>query len=278
MALQHITDLLDVAATKYAAHGVSAYPLGDPNTCHRLTYVEICKSAQQNSELLRRMDGFAEGSVLLLHFDSHLDNIIWLWATLYAGCIPAMSTPFVRSEEHRKQHLLHPRELFDNAICLTRSTLRDQFPDDPILRLQEVDRFPTPPRSESDRVPRAKQQGLALLMLTSGSTGHAKAVCLTHKQILAALAGKSSFLPVENRFALLNWIRFDHVTSLVEIHLQTMFTGAEQIHLQPPDVISDPSLFLEMIHRHRVGKTFAPNFFLAKLRRWMESQATPREL
>lgn len=153
--------------------------------------------------------------------------------------------------------------------------MRDQFPDDPILRLREVDCFPR--LSGSVGVVPAKQQDLALLMLTSGSTGHAKAVCLTHSRILAALAGKSLCLPVENRFALLNWIGLDHVASLVEIHLQAMFIGAEQIHLQPSDVIADPSLFLEMIHRHRVGKTSAPNFFLEKLRRWMESQTAPRD-
>ncbi|KAL1986900.1 hypothetical protein VTN96DRAFT_5317 [Rasamsonia emersonii] len=159
--------------------------------------------------------------------------------------------------------------------AVRQSTLRDQFPDDPILRLREVDCFPR--LSGSVGVVPAKQQDLALLMLTSGSTGHAKAVCLTHSRILAALAGKSLCLPVENRFALLNWIGLDHVASLVEIHLQAMFIGAEQIHLQPSDVIADPSLFLEMIHRHRVGKTSAPNFFLEKLRRWMESQTAPRD-
>jgi long-subunit acyl-CoA synthetase (AMP-forming) len=33
---------------------------------------------------------------------------------------------------------------------------------------------------------------LAMLMLTSGSTGNAKAVRLRHKQVLAAISGKAS--------------------------------------------------------------------------------------
>ncbi|KAL1967219.1 hypothetical protein VTN77DRAFT_3510 [Rasamsonia byssochlamydoides] len=224
MPLQHITDLLEVAADKHATHGVSAYPLGDLSTCHRLTYKELLHSAQRNSELLRRMDGFAEGSIFLLHFDSHLDNIIWLWSALYAGCIPAMSTPFVRSKEHRNQHFLHLRVLFDNAICLTRSTLRDQFPDDdPILRLREVDGImPTREGGPLDAQADPRRRRWEELVPAGGA-----------------------------RFAFLNWIGLDHVGSLIEIHLHAMFIGAEQIHVQPPDVISDPSLFLEMIHRHR---------------------------
>jgi acyl-CoA synthetase (AMP-forming)/AMP-acid ligase II/acyl carrier protein len=57
------------------------------------------------------------------------------------------------------------------------------------------------------------------------------------------------------------------VGSLIEIHLSAMFTAVDQVHILAPDIISNPPLFLELIHKHRVARTFAPNFFLAKLRR-----------
>lgn len=58
----------------------------------------------------------------------------------------------------------------------------------------------------------------AILMFTSGSTGDAKAVRITHKQVLAAIARKASVrqLPLNRSF--LNWIGLDHIASLVEIH------------------------------------------------------------
>jgi thioesterase domain-containing protein/acyl carrier protein len=102
-------------------------------------------------------------------------------------------------------------------------------------------------------------------MLTSGSTGNAKAVRITHRQILAAIAGKASVrrLPPDKPF--LNWIGLDHVASLVEMHIQALWLGVDQIHVHAADVVSAPQTFLELLSRHRVSRTFAPNFFLGRL-------------
>ncbi|KAH8426373.1 uncharacterized protein LDX57_004111 [Aspergillus melleus] len=106
-------------------------------------------------------------------------------------------------------------------------------------------------------------------MLTSGSTSLPKAVCLTHRQIIASLAGKCATLPVNDGGAFLNWIRLDHVGSLVEIHFHSLFTGLNQVHVQPEDILSEPSSFLRVLERHNVVKTFAPIFFLAELERFL---------
>ncbi|KAI1778086.1 hypothetical protein F4818DRAFT_404791 [Hypoxylon cercidicola] len=102
-------------------------------------------------------------------------------------------------------------------------------------------------------------------MLTSGSTGNAKAVRLSHSQILAAVHGKAAVRQLPEDTAFLNWIGLDHVASLVEIHIQAMCLGFDQVHVQASDIVSRPTKFLELLSYHRVCRTFAPNFFLAKL-------------
>ncbi|KAK2598731.1 hypothetical protein N8I77_012121 [Diaporthe amygdali] len=101
-------------------------------------------------------------------------------------------------------------------------------------------------------------------MLTSGSTGSPKAVCLTHRQVLAAVNGKASIRPGRTG-PFLNWVGLDHVASLVEIHIQALWLGADQVHVHAADVVALPRSFLDLIDRHRVVTSFAPNFFLAKL-------------
>ena len=108
-------------------------------------------------------------------------------------------------------------------------------------------------------------KGLAVLMLTSGSTGNAKAVCLTHKQIFAAIKGKLFGIQVPPGSAYLNWIALDHVASLIEVHMCAMFLGVDQVHVPALEVLGDPLLFLRLLSEHRVSRTFAPNFFLYKL-------------
>ncbi|KAI9037667.1 non-ribosomal peptide synthetase [Aspergillus affinis] len=111
----------------------------------------------------------------------------------------------------------------------------------------------------------SKLDGVAVLMLTSGSSGNSKAVCLSHEQIFASIRGKLAAMPVTEGSAVLNWIGLDHVASLMETHLLSMYAGVDQIQIQAVEVLSNPLLFLRLLSQHAVSMTFSPDFFLKKL-------------
>ena len=79
-----------------------------------------------------------------------------------------------------------------------------------------------PPVREAD-LRHARRDELALLVLTSGSTGSSKAVMLTHGNLLAAVAAKADREELTDRDVTLNWVAFDHVAWLLECHLLPMF-------------------------------------------------------
>jgi long-subunit acyl-CoA synthetase (AMP-forming) len=141
-------------------------------------------------------------------------------------------------------------------VCLSRKEVWSHITDKAGLRVEYVDELAESPipRKDLDDISqlhspsKRMQSDLALLMLTSGSTGNSKIVCLTHEQIPASISGKSASLPVDNHSSFLNWVGLDHVGSLVEIHLHGMLIGVDQVHVQALDMISDPALFLGMIH------------------------------
>ncbi|PYH94685.1 putative non-ribosomal peptide synthase-like protein [Aspergillus ellipticus CBS 707.79] len=269
----HISYLLERAASNNANNGIVAYPLNDGSHPRKVTYEELHALATANGKLLREHLGCRNKLIVLIHFEDHLDNIIWLWSVIYAGYTPAMSTAFPREPHHCQKHLTHLKTLLDDPICLTKSSLLSQFPEPSILTVLDVASLEGAPITHLQAGPRTPSPDLALLMLTSGSTGNAKAVCITHQQISASLSGKASALPVnpKENISFMNWIRLDHVGSLVEIHMHALLVGVNQIHLQPEDIISNPMLFLDTIHQHRVARTFAPNFFLCELVRVLES-------
>lgn len=205
--------------------------------------------------------------------------IMWFWSVLFSGCIPAMSIPFSSDPKQKSRHVAHLTALLRDPICITRKVLAVEFPGTNSLRLVTVEMLAKslvningccnghvkPLKIE------AQPNHPAALM------GNVKAVLLRHEQIIAAVSGKASAkcLPYDKSF--LNWIGLDHVASLTEIHLQAMFFCINQVHVQAADLIAEPLAFLILINRHRVSRSFAPNFFLAKLRHEIESKKSTME-
>ena len=275
MSLQSLQDLLKHAEDNHSPCGLVSYPLGNTDSSRRLSYGQLRSQAEHNAQLLHRIDGFNEGSVILVHFSDHLDAIVWFWSVLYAGCIPAMSTPFSNNPRQREKHILHLYTLLKDPICITRRSSFGEFDRQKILRLHAIESLGSFKDDFHKTIPGGPAPGtddVALLMLTSGSTGNAKAVGLRHGQILASVSGKASIRELPQDYAFLNWIGLDHVASMLGIHLQGVYLGVDQIHVQASDMVADPSLFLRLIDRHRVCRSFAPNFFLARLRHILDTE------
>ena len=278
---RNLSFFLSQAAETYPQNGLSIYQPGSAGKiARRVTYAELFHQAQANSTIIHSLFK-RKNKVVLLHFDNHVDNIIWFWSVVIAGYVPALSTPFAVDLDQRKMHLLHLQSLFSNPLILTSQRQVGEFCGLTELNIVPVDQLePTPSSKVKPRYPGFERSGedLAALMLTSGSTGLSKAVMLQHKQMIASAKGKSQYHETSTNHAFLNWIGFDHVASLTEIHLHAMQFGAEQIHIQAVDLLNEPLLFLRLISKHKVGYTFAPNFFLANLRHALEASGTQQEL
>jgi acyl-CoA synthetase (AMP-forming)/AMP-acid ligase II len=277
-SLTTLSELLE-----HAAGTTSGMTFYNPEPVY-VSYASLLDDARQKATLLRGLlEGVAPSTVLLLHFDSQHATIQWFWASTLAGFLPAISTPLVNDAAQRKKHLLHLQGLLKQPVILTASKLVDQFEGVEGLKLHAVESLST---SSSERtVPdKKKKDDIAVLMLTSGSTGNAKAVSLRHGQILKAIRGKSALHGTVPGDAFLNWVGLDHVASLTEIHLHAskslssyfpislklivyvVSLGSDQIHVPASDVVPDPPRFVKLLSEHKVAYTFAPNFFLTKIR------------
>ena len=331
----HIATLFDLCTA--GPVGIIIHARGELSKPARLSYSELRALVMQKADSLRRYQGIFPGKIILIHLKSHLENIIWFWASIFADCVPALSTPIVNNSEGRVSHFKHLYRLLLDPIVLTKKELiSTDFAENDLLRVVAIEDVDSLRRLESETFAQnqsnslanvvlhdrpngpvngsigkfangttndvgnfpqnslmnghtdvwtngstsglanghtnrhtnsaaSSTNGVAVLMLTSGSTGNAKAVCLTHKQLFAAIRGKLSVMPLPQGSVLLNWIALDHVASLVEIHLCAMFAGLDQVHVPAAEILGDPLLFLRLLSEHHVSRTFAPNFFLHKL-------------
>lgn len=187
--LQNLTETDTAKNTNAQDSGgtIFTYKQGDLNTDSCLSYTQLVKQAENNAALLKSTLGANNGSIIVLHFNNHEDNIGWLWSVLYSGAIPAMSTPIPALEELRVKHIAHVDELLKRPIYLTRSHLVPQFPKFEGLNICTIEDLQSKCTAGTATVDNfANPSDTALMMLTSGSTGHAKAVPLTHSQILVS--------------------------------------------------------------------------------------------
>ncbi|KAL9616134.1 MAG: hypothetical protein Q9160_008963 [Pyrenula sp. 1 TL-2023] len=265
--------LLESRTNKGDAKEIVSYPLGNVRSPVKTTYTQLLLIAKGNAKLLRSRADFKDGSVVLLHIQDQLESVIWFWTVLFAGAIPAMSIPLSANSTRRAAHLEHLSQILKNPLCVTDKKDIEHFSNQdatrPIL-IEDIKRTCGVSKQDFDWQKDASSSDVALLMLTSGSTGSSKAVSLSHAQILSAVKGKSSVVELPDGTSFLNWIGMDHVASLVEIHLQALYMNASQVFIHAVDILVDPLRLVNLISEHRTSRTFAPNFFLAKLRMAIE--------
>jgi acyl-CoA synthetase (AMP-forming)/AMP-acid ligase II len=269
MTVSTLPQLLQHAATNSADKGVSLYAPGNLEApAVFLSYSDLLQRAQAKAEQLKTL-GVQANKPLLIHFKRQVDSLEWFWACTLVGAIPVMSTPFSNNADQRRSHILYLNSLLENPICLTKNDLLSEFAGQAVLNVVLVETLPAGAAPSTSIVSKSADD-IAALMLTSGSTGNAKAVVLTHGMVLAAVEAKSAKNDTSAETVFFNWIGFDHVASLTEVHLHAMFTGSNQIHAEAADLVQDPLSFLVLLDRHQIGYTFGPNFFVAAVLRTLQ--------
>ncbi|KAI0121239.1 hypothetical protein BJ170DRAFT_645580 [Xylariales sp. AK1849] len=283
--MRSLLEVLERASTIAPSSTIVFHDEQDSTT---LTYRELHSKATENARVLTDTLGVSVDQIILLHLDSHADYVTWFWSVIAAGAIPAVSTPLPVDENARDRHLQHLQSLLRNPMVLTRTSLAKDFVDlagietvlieDLTLPLNIQTQPETRTNGSSSASSCESEQRIAFMMLTSGSTGGAKAVEISHAQVLAALQGKVQKLETSGNDTFLNWIGFDHVACVTEIHLHAMTVCATQVHMAPKTVIQDPLLWLTKLAAHSATITFAPNFFLASVCKAADDNVLPPDL
>jgi acyl-CoA synthetase (AMP-forming)/AMP-acid ligase II len=106
----------------------------------------------------------------------------------------------------------------------------------------------------------AVPQDVAVLLLTSGSTGVPKAVALTHRNILSRSTATAAVRGLDRTSRTFNWMPLDHIGGLVMFHARDVLTASTQVHAGTRWILEDPTRWFDQISRHRADTTWAPNF------------------
>jgi len=117
---------------------------------------------------------------------------------------------------------------------------------------------------------------LALLQLTSGSTGYPKAVAITHANVIAN--AEAMFAAAQYNLdtdVIVSWLPLFHDMGMTGFLTVPMLFGAELVKITPFDFLADTLLWPKLIDKYRATMTAAPNFAYALLAKRLRQHARP---
>ena len=119
---------------------------------------------------------------------------------------------------------------------------------------------------------------VALMQLTSGSTGSPKAVQITHANIVANADAMTVGCDFDiDTDVIVSWLPCFHDMGMTGYLTVPMYYGAELVKITPMDFLSDILLWPKLIDKYQGTMTAAPNFAYNLLAKRLRRQATPGE-
>ncbi len=120
------------------------------------------------------------------------------------------------------------------------------------------------------------EDDVALMQLTSGSTGSPKAVMITHGNVVSN--AEAMFVGAEfdmDTDVIVSWLPLFHDMGMTGFLTVPMYFGAELVKITPMDFLRDTLLWAKLIDKYKGTMTAAPNFAYALFAKRLRRQAKP---
>ena len=227
-----------------------------------LTYGELDRSARCVAAGLQSR-GIAPGERVLMLYPSGLEFAAGFLGCLYAG---VMAIPAPPPRMNRNLNLL--RGITGDAepvLSLTTTGLLTAF--EPMAARAGLDTahwttHETVASAQADewREPVVREDMLAFLQYTSGSTSRPKGVMVSHANLLNNHRMMQQAYQQSDHTALVTWLPLFHDFGLILHMLQALYIGGECVLMAPEAFLMKPVRWLQAISRYTGCQSGAPNF------------------
>ena len=229
------------------------------------SYQDLLLDAQRILAGLRRL-GLKPQDKVIFQIDQGQDFIPAFWGCVLGGFVPVPISiaPTYEQVNSAVKKLHNTWQMLEKPIILTSTGLAVSIRSLPTLlnienlQIETVDNLRN---NQPDlNIYQSKPDDLALLLLTSGSTGMPKGVMLSHCNLLSATGGLAQINKVSSQDIALNWMPLDHVGVIVFLLLMPIELNCKQIHVPTELILQNPIQLLDLIQRHKATTSWAPNF------------------
>lgn len=266
LLLEDATSLTEVLQRRAAHHpDRMAYTFLDDGLSdqHCLTYGELDAKVKQLAAKLQSTT--EKGDRALLLYASGIDYIIAFFACLYAGLIAVPAYP-----PSNNRHMPRLRAILEDSRAVLILTTQQvavkmrQFPDmtGDLLGKQwlQTDVVEHTTDVSAWHQPILQAKDLAFLQYTSGSTGDAKGVMISHGNLMANQQLIKRRFGHDERSTVVGWLPLYHDMGLIGNVMQPLYCGASAILMAPMAFLEKPLRWLQAISDYHAHTSGGPNF------------------
>ncbi|MEH2068923.1 MAG: SDR family NAD(P)-dependent oxidoreductase [Nostoc sp.] len=229
------------------------------------SYRELWQDAQRILAGLRK-SGLKPQDKVIFQLEDNQDFICGFWACVLGGFVPVPISiaPTYKLANSIASKLQNTWQILGKPLVLTNASLAPKIDDlSKFLNLENfqlaiIDKLRD---CEPDlNLHQSQPEDLAILFLTSGSTGVPKCVMLNHHNLLSMTTGLILIGHFSSQECVLNWMPLDHVGALVSLSVMAVSRGCQQIHVPTSLIVQNPLQWLDLIDKHQATISWAPNF------------------
>lgn len=224
-------------------------------------YLEAAKVLQYMQE-----GGVATGAELILAINDNRKFLVFFWACLLGKIIPVPLHPG-NQDEHMNKVISAWKTLSDPHLACEQTYLSrlKEYPGlkegdtkDPADGYIDINSPVGLPGKASFAA--IGPEDLAYIQFSSGSTGEAKGVRLTHRNLSANILDILSRSETSAQDRVLSWMPLSHDMGLICFHLSAVAAGCSQYIMDTPLFIRNPIQWIEKASQHSITQLYSPNF------------------
>jgi acyl-CoA synthetase (AMP-forming)/AMP-acid ligase II len=261
-----LIDILSWRAIHQKDRYAFIYLEGNGAEARTLTFGELDRQARAIAGKLYEQG--ARGGRALLLFPPGLEYITAFFGCLYAGvaAVPTYPPDAIRLDRTLPRFL----SILKNAQLAAGLTttpilgmiqfLAGQYPELQALPWLKTDEIGQEQAEADWRLPEVRQESLALIQFTSGSTSEPKGVMLTHANLMHNLEMIRQALDADENTRAIFWLPFYHDMGLIGGILEPVYCGATNNLMSPLHFLQHPLQWLEAIMNLHADVSGGPNF------------------
>ena len=255
--------------TELLAHNAEVYPdllfvrfLKRGEIVGTCTYGQLWERASQWATLLKER-GVLPGDAVALALPNCDDYVYAYFGTLLVRGVPASLAPFrrIKGNDHYLSTVAQRLQFISAKVLVVPEGQADIASLPPLSSLEHLTVLTRQNLEPSSRLipPQNAADDLGLFQFTSGTSGNAKVVQLTHAALLAQMRNISHALAVDhNRDSGLSWLPLFHDMGLFGYVLTPMYCAIPTTLLQTEDFMMRPSLWVKGLSDFRATITAGP--------------------